>query len=95
MTIVGLTPKERTRRRMALYWGVETPAVLDQVASLETLVDQGDRRMVAAGIVRDGDLVVIAAGTPGGRGATNRVIVHEVGHPEHASELRHSQLAAD
>jgi pyruvate kinase len=95
MTIVGLTPHERTRRRMSLYWGVQTPAVLDQVASLETLVAQGDRRMVAAGIVRTGDLVVIAAGTPGGRGATNRVIVHEVGRPEHASELRHSQLAAD
>jgi pyruvate kinase len=82
MTIVGLTPQERTRRRMALYWGVETPAVVDQVVDLDTLVDQGDRRMVAAGIVRTGDLVVIAAGTPGDKGATNRVIVHEVGHPQ-------------
>jgi pyruvate kinase len=95
MTIVGLTPHERTRRRMSLYWGVETPAVVDQVVELETLVAQGDRRMVAAGIVRTGDLVVIAAGTPGGRGATNRVIVHEVGHSERASELHHSQITAD
>jgi pyruvate kinase len=95
MTIVGLTPDERTRRRMALYWGVETPGVLDKVVELETLVAQGDRRMVAAGIVRTGDLVVIAAGTPGGSGVTNRVIVHEVGHPERASELHHSQTAAD
>jgi pyruvate kinase len=95
MTIVGLTPHERTRRRMALYWGVETPAVLDQVVDLDTLVDQGDRRMVAAGVVRTGDLVVIAAGTPGGRGATNRVIVHEVGHPELASEMHRSELTAD
>jgi pyruvate kinase len=67
---------------MSLYWGVETPAVVDQVVELNALVDQGDRRIVAAGIVREGDLVVIAAGTPGGRGATNRVIVHEVGRHE-------------
>jgi pyruvate kinase len=82
MPIVGLTPNERSRRRMSLYWGVETPAVLDQAVELNALVDQGDRRIVAAGIVREGDLVVIAAGTPGGRGATNRVIVHEVGRRE-------------
>jgi pyruvate kinase len=82
MPIVGLTPNERSRRRMSLYWGVETPAVLDQFVDLNALVEQGDRRIVAAGIVREGDLIVIAAGTPGGRGATNRVIVHEVGRSE-------------
>jgi glutamate synthase domain-containing protein 2 len=56
--------------------------VLDQFVDLNALVEQGDRRIVAAGIVREGDLIVIAAGTPGGRGATNRVIVHEVGRSE-------------
>ena len=46
-------------------------------------------------MVTIGDLVVIAAGTPGERGVTNRVIVHEVGHLERAPEMHHSQLAAD
>jgi pyruvate kinase len=80
--IVGLTPYERTRRRMALYWGVESPGVLDRGVELSAMMAQADERTTQAGFTAPGDVVVIVAGTPGRGGATNRLIVHRVGEPD-------------
>jgi pyruvate kinase len=80
--IIGLTPYEATRRRMALYWGVEAPGVLDHGVQLTAMVAQADERICQAGLCSPDDIVVIVAGTPGRRGATNRVIVHRVGEPD-------------
>ena len=80
--IIGLTPYEATRRRMALYWGVEAPDVLDHGVQLTAMVAQADERVCQAGLCAPDDIVVIVAGTPGRRGATNRVIVHRVGEPD-------------
>ena len=80
--IVGLTPYEATRRRMALYRSVEVPEAVDRGISLDAMLAQGDQRLVEGGFARPGDLVVVVAGTPGDRGATNRVIVRRVGQPE-------------
>jgi pyruvate kinase len=80
--ILGLTPDESTRRRMALYWGVEAASPLDRGVDLGAMIAQGDERICAEGMASPGDLVVVVAGTPGGRGATNRVLVHRVGEPD-------------
>jgi pyruvate kinase len=80
--ILGLTPNEATRRRMALYWGVEAASPLDRGVELAAMIAQGDQRICDEGMATPGDLVVVVAGTPGGRGATNRVLVHRVGEPE-------------
>ncbi len=77
--IVCLTPHEPTRRRIALYWGVEATETLDRGTAVEAMMAQGDERLVDEGYVKPGDLVVVVAGRPGGRGATNQVIVHRVG----------------
>jgi len=82
MRIVGMTPDEPTRRRMALFWGVEAAPVLQRAGNIEALIAEGDQCLVDEGLAAPGDLVVIVAGTPGGRGATNRVIVHQVGRLE-------------
>jgi pyruvate kinase len=79
MPILGLTPNEATRRRMALYWGVEAASPLDQGVELAAMIAQGDQRICDEGLATPGDLVVVVAGTPGGRGGTNRVLVHRVG----------------
>ena len=79
MPIIGMTPYEPTRRRMALFWGVEAPPVLERVGDLEAMIAEGDRCLLEECFTVPGDLVVIVAGTPGGQGPTNRVIVHEVG----------------
>jgi pyruvate kinase len=80
--ILGLTPYEATRRRMALYWGVEAASPLDRGVDLAVMIAQGDQRICDEGMATPGDLVVVVAGTPGGRGATNRVVVHRVGEPD-------------
>jgi pyruvate kinase len=80
--ILGLTPYQATRRRMALYWGVEAASPLDRGVELAAMIAQGDRRICDEGMATPGDLVVVVAGTPGGRGATNRVLVHRVGEPD-------------
>ena len=80
--IVGLTPFEDTRRRMALYWGVEVPPTVDRAVDLAAMIAQGDQRLLDGGHARRGDLVVVVAGSPGVRAATNRMIVHRVGEPQ-------------
>jgi pyruvate kinase len=79
MPIVGLTPHERTRRRMALFWGVEAPPVLERVGNIDAMIAEGDRCLRDNHIAQPGELVVAVAGTPGGESTTNRVIVHEIG----------------
>jgi len=77
--IVGLTPHEATRRRMAMYWGVRALPPVDTHLELGEMVQQADQRLRAAGVAREGDLIVLVAGTPGLRAATNRMIVHRLG----------------
>jgi pyruvate kinase len=49
------------------------------------MIDAADERIVAEGLLTPGDLVVVVAGSPGGRGGTNRVLVHRVGQPDLAA----------
>jgi len=85
--IVGITPFERTRRRMALYRGVEAAPRIPRCGHLHEMIAEADQRLTAGGQLLPGDLVVLVAGTPGSVGATNRVIVHRVGASEAASSL--------
>src|SRR6266536_883578 len=77
--IVGLTPHEATRRRMAMYWGVRALPPVDPHLEMGEMVQQADQRLRAAGVASEGDLIVLVAGTPGLRAATNRMIVHRLG----------------
>ena len=80
--IIGLTPHEATRRRMALYWGVRALPPVDPDLELGEMVQQADQRLRAAKVAREGDLIVLVAGTPGLRAATNRMIVHRLGRAD-------------
>jgi pyruvate kinase len=83
--IIGLTTSEAARRRMTLYWGVETATPLPVGTQVRGMIDEADARIVREGLVAPGDLVVVVAGSPGGRGGTNRVLVHRVGEPDLAA----------
>ena len=80
--IAGLTPDERTRRRMALYWGVRALPVIAASREMAAMVTEADQRIRLGGLAGEGDLVVIVAGSPGGRSTTNRVIVHRLGQAD-------------
>jgi pyruvate kinase len=83
--IIGLTTSELARRRMALFWGVETASPLAIGTQVRSMIDAADERTVREGLLTPGDLVVVVAGSPGGRGGTNRVLVHRVGEPDLAA----------
>ncbi|TPW20721.1 MAG: pyruvate kinase [Elusimicrobia bacterium] len=79
--IIGFSPVQETRRRMALLWGV-LPRKIDHVADIDELARTADARLIEEKLVRKGDLVVIVAGTPlGVRGTTNMIKLHTVGQP--------------
>jgi pyruvate kinase len=83
--IIGLTTSETARRRMALFWGVETASPLTVGTQVRGMIDEADNRIVKEGLLEPGALVVVVAGSPGGRGGTNRVLVHRVGEPDLAA----------
>ncbi|HZD72690.1 MAG TPA: pyruvate kinase [Actinomycetota bacterium] len=80
--IIGLTPHEATRRRMAMYWGVRALPPVGQDLGMGEMVRQADQRLREAEVAGEGDLIVLVAGTPGLRAATNRMIVHRLGRAD-------------
>jgi pyruvate kinase len=67
---------------MALYWGVRALPPVAPDLELSAMVQQADQRLRAAGVASEGDLIVVVAGTPGLRAATNRMIIHRLGRAD-------------
>lgn len=78
--VLGLTPRESTRRRTALMWGTEAALVPMKDQQLD-LTTAAERVLVDGDWVQRGDRIVIVSGRPGGQGGTNRIMVHRVGDP--------------
>jgi pyruvate kinase len=77
--IIAVTPYWSVARKLALNWGV-FPIVAEKVESTDELIDKAVDIARATGYVRNGDLVVIAAGIPANYvGTTNMMKVHVVG----------------
>ena len=76
--ILAFTPSPEVYRRLALVWGV-SPVMCDYVDRLEDLGRIMSQTLVARGLARPGDAVVITGGHPiSARGRTNFVKVLEV-----------------
>jgi pyruvate kinase len=77
--IIACLLNEQMQRQMALYWGV-TPLMMPMASNTDELVEQAITVSEQAGLVRQGDLVVLTAGVPVGvSGTTNMIQVHMVG----------------
>lgn len=76
--IIAFSPFERTRRLMALYWGV-MPHTMRRIEQTDARVDEAERRLKEEGLVKLGERIVILSGTrvsePGG---TNLMKLHAV-----------------
>jgi pyruvate kinase len=67
------------RSRLALSWGVET-FLVPTVTHTDDMVGQVDFSLLSIGRLKEGDRVVVVAGSPPNTaGSTNLVRVHEVG----------------
>ncbi|MET8557364.1 pyruvate kinase [Streptomyces sp. NPDC004959] len=77
--VLAFTTDEATRNQLALSWGV-TPYLVPHVETTDAMVDLVDAETVKLGSLKDGDTVVITAGSPPGvPGSTNLVRVHHLG----------------
>ncbi len=77
--IVAFSPEARTRRRMALVWGVTSRNIVD-IKKIDGLAAIAEKRLVEERFVRKGDVIGIVAGTPMGiRGTTNFMKFHVIG----------------
>lgn len=76
--ILAVTHDERTYRQMALIWGV-IPMQTGQTPRYETMLDAARERILAEGLARKGDRVVVTAGVPFDLpGTTNLMKIEEV-----------------
>jgi pyruvate kinase len=79
LPILAFTTEPRVRSRLALSWGVET-FLVPPVTHTDDMVGQVDFSLLSIGRLKEGDRVVVVAGSPPGMaGSTNLVRVHEVG----------------
>ncbi|MDO4515833.1 MAG: pyruvate kinase [Bacillota bacterium] len=77
--IIACVMNEDVRRQLALTWGV-TPLIMDYVGSTDEMIEGSVKAAQEAGLIQDGDLVVVTAGVPAGiAGTTNMMKVHLVG----------------
>ncbi|EOS67537.1 pyruvate kinase [Oscillibacter sp. 1-3] len=78
-TVVALLLDAQVRRQMNLYWGV-APIMMPYAGSTDELVDFAVQAAEDAGLVKQGDIVVVTAGVPVGvAGTTNMIRVRQVG----------------
>ena len=78
--IIAPTIDERVCRQMSLSWGVY-PVLTKELQTTDDVFEQAVDCAIASGIVKNGDVVIIAGGMPiGVSGTTNIVKVHVVGH---------------
>jgi len=77
--ILAFTPEIGTYNRMALDWGVE-PELTPMVKHTDEMVMQADTLLLSSKRCKEGEFVVIVAGSPPGiPGSTNAMRVHRVG----------------
>jgi pyruvate kinase len=79
MPLLAFTVDARVRSQLALSWGVET-FLVPSVQHTDDMVRQVDFSLLSIGRLREGDRVVVVAGSPPNTpGSTNLIRVHEVG----------------
>lgn len=78
--IIAPTDCARVQRQLSLSWGV-VPCLVESLATIEEMFEIGVNKALEVGLVKNGDVVVITAGVPGGvSGTTNLLKVHTVGN---------------
>lgn len=81
IAIIATTTIVEVMRQLALFWGVSALHV-SRPTSVDELLQKTIEAAIAAGRIKDGDLVVLMSGSPVGvSGTTNLIKVHRVGQP--------------
>ena len=79
--VVAFSPDQATRRRCALYWGVE-PRIMEPVRNADLMAEAVAERLVEDGLAQPGDRIVLVYGSPMGiPGQTNSIRFHQIPRP--------------
>jgi pyruvate kinase len=77
--VLTFTPNVEIANRLSLVWGAQV-FLVPKVDHTDGMFDQVDTTVLAEGLCKAGDEVVVVAGTPPGvSGSTNTLRVHKVG----------------
>lgn len=77
--VLTFTPNAEVANRLSLVWGAQV-FLVPKVDHTDGMFDQVDTTVLAEGLCKTGDEVVVVAGTPPGvSGSTNTLRVHKVG----------------
>ena len=77
--VLTFTPNAEIANRLSLVWGAQV-FLVPKVDHTDGMFDQVDTTVLAEGLCKTGDEVVVVAGTPPGvSGSTNTLRVHKVG----------------
>jgi pyruvate kinase len=83
--MIAFSPKEETRRRMALTWGIRSTQT-QPVSHTDKMFIQVDDYLISNQLASIGDKVVVISGSPPGIvGSTNDVRIHRVGDAVHGA----------
>lgn len=78
--IIAPTDNAMVQRQLSLSWGV-IPCLVGQLTTIEEMFEVGVNKALEMNLVKNGEIVVITAGVPGGvSGTTNLLKVHTVGN---------------
>lgn len=76
--IIAFSPNQEVRRRLSLLWGV-MPRVLEPVQESEEMVRRVEEELLARGLARRGERIVIVFGAPVGQaGKINSLRLHTI-----------------
>jgi pyruvate kinase len=76
--IVALTHRPEVMSELSLIWAVET-LLISHAQSTEEMLKVGEQRLLEAGVVEKGDVIVIMAGRLSGLGLSSSVSISTVG----------------
>jgi pyruvate kinase len=79
--LVAVTPRESTRRSLALVWGVRALCLPGLQEDFQATTARAGKLLAEEGLARPGDLLVVLAGLPAG-GHTNLLKVERLGGGE-------------
>jgi pyruvate kinase len=84
--IVALTHSWDVLNELALIWGVE-PLLSPPCETTEEMLHSGERVLLEAGVVEQGEMIVIMAGRLSGRGLSSSVSLYTIGEDTHGHDV--------
>ena len=76
--IIALTSSRAAINELSLIWGVE-PVLTQTSSSTEQLLSVGEKTLLDAGLVAQGEMIVVMAGRLSGLGLSSSVSLYKIG----------------